>query len=43
MARKDVLKLTAEERAELERIAKGTRGGQSITAWKVQRARALLS
>jgi len=42
MARKDVLKLTAEERAELERIAKGTRGGQSIAAWKVQRARALL-
>jgi len=42
MAHKYVLKLTAEERAELEGIAKGTRGRQAIAAWKVQRARALL-
>jgi len=38
MAHKYVLKHTAEERAELERIAKGARGRQSIAAWKVQTA-----
>jgi len=42
MAHKYVLKLTAEERCELEEIAKGTRGRRPIAAWKVQRAKALL-
>ena|SRR5687768_5909637 len=38
MAKKDVLKLTAEERAELARLV---RNG-NVAGWKVQRAHALL-
>jgi len=42
MAKKYVLKLTPEERSDLERVAKGTTGRRSIAGWKVQRAQALL-
>jgi len=42
MAKKYVLKLTLEERGELERVAKGVEGKRTIAAWKVQRARVLL-
>lgn len=42
MANKYVLKLTPEERSELERVAKGTCGRRSIAGWKVQRAQVLL-
>ncbi len=42
MATKYVLKLSEEERKELARVAKGTRGKQAIAVWKVVRAKALL-
>lgn len=42
MATKYVLKLSQEERENLSRIAKGTRGKQAIASWKVVRAPALL-
>ena len=42
MAKTYVLKLTPEERSDLERVAKGTTGRRSIAGWKVQRAQALL-
>ena len=42
MSVKHVLKLTEEEREELSRIARGSRGRGVIAGWKVTRARALL-
>lgn len=42
MANKYVLKLTPEERSELEGVARGSRGRRSIAGWKVQRAQVLL-
>lgn len=36
------VKLTADERNEFEKIAKGKRGQLKIAAWKVQRANAML-
>ena len=36
------IKLSLEERSELERVAKGKRGKLKIAAWKVQRAKAIL-
>ena len=42
MAKKYVVKLTEEERRELQRVARGTQGKRSIAAWKVQRAKAML-
>lgn len=42
MVTKYVLKLSREERENLSRIAKGTRGKQVIAAWKVVRAKTLL-
>ena len=42
MARKYTVKLTEEERVQLEAITKGKRGKLSIAAWKVVRAKALL-
>ena len=42
MARKYLIELSAEERSELETVAKGRRGKQAIAAWKVTRAKALL-
>ena len=36
------VKLSADERRELERVAKGKRGQLKIAAWKVQRANAML-
>ena len=42
MATKYVLKLSEEEREQLSRIAKGTRGKQAIASWKVVRAKTLL-
>ena len=42
MSVKHVLKLTEEEREELSRIARGSRGRRVIAGWKVTRARALL-
>ena len=36
------VKLTADERKEIELVAKGKRGQLKIAAWKVQRANALL-
>jgi hypothetical protein len=42
MAAKYVLKLSEEERNELEVVAKGVRGKQVFAGWKVVRAKALL-
>ncbi len=42
MVRKYTIKLTQEERKQLEAIAKGRQGKQAIAAWKVTRAKALL-
>ena len=42
MSVKHVLKLTEEEREELPRIARGSRGRRVIAGWKVTRARVLL-
>ncbi len=43
MSVRHVLKLTEEEREELSRIARGSRGRRRVMAgWKVTRARALL-
>ncbi len=42
MARKYLVKLTEEERSQLEAVAKGKKGKLSIAAWKVTRAKALL-
>ena len=42
MIRKYTLKLTPEERRQLEAIAKGCQGKQTIAGWKVTRAKALL-
>jgi transposase len=39
---KYIVKLTAEERGELTRIAKGKDGKKNIAAWKVLRAKILL-
>jgi hypothetical protein len=36
------VKLSADERSELELVAKGKRGQLKIAAWKVQRAKAML-
>jgi hypothetical protein len=36
------VKLSADERSELEAVAKGKRGQLKIAAWKVQRANAIL-
>ena len=36
------VKLSADERAEFEKVAKGKRGQLKIAAWKVQRANAML-
>ena len=36
------VKLSFEERSELEQVAKGKRGKLTIAAWKVQRANAIL-
>lgn len=40
--KKYVVKLTEEERAELERVARGKDGKRNIAAWKVVRAQVLL-
>ena len=40
--KKYILKLTDEERVELERVACGKNGKQNIAAWKVVRAKVLL-
>ena len=40
--KKYIVKLTEEERTELERIAVGKKGKQNIAAWKVVRAKVLL-
>ena len=40
--KKFIVKLTEEERAELERIAIGKKGKQNIATWKVIRAKVLL-
>jgi hypothetical protein len=40
--KKYTVKLTQEEREELERVAQGKKGKQNIAAWKVVRAKVLL-
>lgn len=40
--KKYIVKLTPEERTELERIAVGKKGKQNIATWKVVRAKVLL-
>jgi transposase len=40
--KKYIVKLTEEERAELDRVASGKNGRQNIAAWKVVRAKVLL-
>ena len=40
--KKYTVKLTQEEREELARVARGKKGKQNITAWKVLRAKVLL-
>ena len=40
--KKYIVKLTDEERLELERVAHGKKGKRDIAAWKVQRAKVLL-
>jgi transposase len=40
--KKYIVKLTEEERAELERVGSGKNGKQNIAAWKVVRAKVLL-
>lgn len=40
--KKYIVKLTEEERADLDRIAVGKKGKQNIAAWKVVRAKVLL-
>jgi len=40
--KKYTVKLTQEERKELERVAQGKKGKQNIAAWKVERAKVLL-
>jgi hypothetical protein len=40
--KKYTVKLTQEEREELERVAQGKKGKQNIAAWKVERAKVLL-
>ena len=42
MHKRHVLKLLAEEREELEEVAKGRRGNRRVARWKMERARALL-
>ena len=42
MARKYTVKLTAEERTQLQAVAKGRKGKMAIAAWKVTHAKALL-
>lgn len=42
MAAKYIIKLTEEEREQLEAVARGKKGRLKIAAWKVTRARALL-
>jgi len=43
MARKYTVKLTAEERTQLQAVAKGRKGKMAIAAWKVTHAKALLN
>jgi len=40
--KKYIVKLTEDERADLERVASGKKGKQNIAAWKVVRAKVLL-
>ena len=42
MRKRHVLKLLAEEREELEEVAKGRKGNRRVARWKTERARALL-
>lgn len=40
--KKYTVKLTREERKELERVAQGKQGKQNLAAWNVERAKVLL-